>query len=117
VENIFGCSNMSDTLIDVFCDGLLVLPNALSPTSTDSELAWFIPKGKNILTLKIEIFSPWGERVWYTDKLDDTGRPTEYWDGKSRGEDLPQGAYLVKAKATFRSKSPFDKVFYLTLLR
>jgi PKD repeat protein len=117
VENIYGCKNSSTQLVDVLCDGLLVLPNALAPSSNEIEIARFIPKGKNIETLKIEIFSPWGERVWYTDKLDQEGRPTDYWDGKYRDKDLPQGAYLVKVRATFSSKSPLDKMFYLTLLR
>jgi PKD repeat protein len=117
VENIYGCKNNSTQIIDVFCDGLLVLPNALSPSSDDPEIAQFIPKGKNIETLRIEIFSPWGERVWFTDKIDQEGRPTDFWDGKYRDKDLPQGSYLVKARATFSSKLPFDKLFYLTLLR
>ncbi len=117
VENIYGCKNNSTQIIDVFCDGLLVLPNALSPSSDDPEIARFIPKGKNIETLRIEIFSPWGERVWFTDKIDQEGRPTDFWDGKYRDKDLPQGSYLVKARATFSSKLPFDKLFYLTLLR
>ena len=117
VENIYGCKNNSTQIVDVFCDGLLVLPNALSPSSDDPEIARFIPKGKNIETLRIEIFSPWGERVWFTDKIDQEGRPTDFWDGKYRDKDLPQGSYLVKARATFSSKLPFDKLFYLTLLR
>jgi hypothetical protein len=93
------------------------LPNALAPSSSDTSLAWFIPKGKYIEKLKIEIFSPWGERVWFTDKLDEEGSPTEHWDGTYNNQLLPQGAFLVKVNAIFSSKPAFVKTFYITLIR
>jgi PKD repeat protein len=117
VKNIYGCENRSDTIVNVLCIGNIVLPNALAPSNPDKTLAWFIPKGKNIETLNIEIFSTWGERVWHTNNLDREGSPTEYWDGTYNGKDLPQGAYLVKMRATFEFKSPIDKTFYVTLIR
>ena len=117
VENRFGCTNKTDTLININCDGNIVLPNALAPSSSDTSLAWFIPKGKYIEKLKIEIFSPWGERVWFTDKLDKEGSPTEYWDGTYNNQLLPQGAFLVKVNAIFSSKPAFVKTFYITLIR
>jgi gliding motility-associated-like protein len=97
--------------------GNIILPNALAPSNPDKTVAWFIPKGKNIETLNIEIYSTWGERVWHTHNLDREGSPTEYWDGTFNGKDLPQGAYLVKMRATFKFKSPVDKTFYVTLIR
>ena len=117
VENRFGCINKTDTVIKVDCDGNIVLPNALAPSNSDTSLAWFIPKGKYIQKLEIEIFSPWGERVWFTDKLDKNGSPTEHWDGTYNNEPLPQGAFLVKVNATFSAKPAFIKTFYVTLLR
>ncbi len=117
VTNIYGCQNLTDTILDVSCTGNIVLPNALAPSNPDKSLAWFIPKGKNIETLNIEIYSTWGERIWYTNNLDKEGSPTEYWDGTYNGKDLPQGAYLVKMRATFEFKSPVDKTFYITLIR
>jgi PKD repeat protein len=117
VENRFGCTNKTDTIININCDGNIVLPNALAPSSNDTSLAWFIPKGKYIEKLKIEIFSPWGERVWYTDKLDEEGSPTEHWDGTYNNQLLPQGAFLVKVNAIFSSKPAFIKTFYITLIR
>lgn len=117
VTNIYGCENRTDTILDVSCIGNIILPNALAPSNPDKTLAWFIPKGKNIETLNIEIYSTWGERVWHTNNLDREGSPTEYWDGTFNGKDLPQGAYLVKMRATFKFKSPVDKTFYVTLIR
>jgi hypothetical protein len=117
VENRFGCTNKTDTTININCDGNIVLPNALAPSSSDTSLAWFIPKGKYIEKLKIEIFSPWGERVWFTDKLDEEGSPTEHWDGTYNNQLLPQGAFLVKVNAIFSSKPAFVKTFYITLIR
>lgn len=87
-------------IINVDFLGSLFIPNAFSPDAGTIETMYFIPKGVGIQEYLIEIFSPYGEKVWSSTKLDN-GQPAEKWDGTLNGKPLPQGAYVWKAYALF----------------
>ncbi|MFM9026728.1 MAG: gliding motility-associated C-terminal domain-containing protein, partial [Bacteroidota bacterium] len=80
--------------------GSLFIPNAFSPGLGDDETGYFIPKGVGLREFLVEIFSPYGERVWWSDKLVD-GQPVEKWDGTHNRKDVPQGAYVWQIRAIF----------------
>lgn len=75
-------------------------PNALSPEYGNNGTDVFKPVGLGIADYQISIYSPWGEKVWYSDKLIDNS-PAEAWNGKYKGEFVPQGAYSWSASITF----------------
>lgn len=75
-------------------------PNALSPEYGYDGTEAFKPVGLGIEKYEISIFSPWGEKVWYSDQVIDFS-PAESWDGRYKGEIVPQGAYSWIANVTY----------------
>ncbi len=99
--NIFGCK--ADTIKTVdppLLKGLFV-PNAFSPEAGLGEVRLFKPKGAGLKEYKIRVFSPYGQLVWESDKLEE-GQPAEAWDGTMNGQLLPQDVYVWKAYGLFR---------------
>lgn len=77
-------------------------PNALAPESGNPNIQVFKPVGIGLKEYEIQIISPWGERVWFSNELlEDT--PADSWNGRKYniGDLLPQGAYIWQAKITF----------------
>lgn len=102
--NSFSCS---DTLIkEIEPEWITTFhaPNALAPESGNPEVQIFKPVGIGIKEYEIQIISPWGMRVWYSNKLL-VDAPEESWNGRKNniGAVLPQGAYIWQAKITFAS--------------
>ncbi|MGB4841264.1 MAG: PKD domain-containing protein [Saprospiraceae bacterium] len=77
-------------------------PTALSPEYGEGDVKVFKPVGEGLLKYEISIFSPWGEKVWQSDKLYENA-PSESWDGTYKGSIVPQGAYSWMADITFLS--------------
>lgn len=78
-------------------------PNAISPEYGESKVRLFLPTGLGLKTYNIAIYSPWGVKVWQSEKIDDYGSPSEAWDGTYRNEIVPQGAYTWRAKLEYVS--------------
>jgi len=102
--NSFTCS---DTIIkDIEPEWITTFhtPNALAPESGNPEVQIFKPVGIGLKEYEIQIISPWGERVWFSNKLLNDA-PEESWNGRKNntGTLLPQGAYIWQAKITFIS--------------
>ena len=62
----------------------------------------FKPQGYNLASYELWIFDQWGNVVWYTNKIDAEGRPTEAWDGTCNGIPLKSDTYIWKAHITFK---------------
>jgi gliding motility-associated-like protein len=95
-----GC--VDDTLMIIPHDLIkgLHIPNAFSPLDGIGETTIFMPKGIGLKEYQIQIFSPYGQLLWESTKLQD-GEPLEGWDGKLNGELLPQDVYVWKVNAIF----------------
>ena len=83
----------------------LFIPNALYPSSSNLEVARFIPKGTGMRTYKIEIFDLFGNVIWESSDLDDEGQPTGYWDGTFKGVNVEPDVYVWKVEAQFKDDS------------
>lgn len=79
----------------------LYVPNAFAPNSPANEVSVFKPKGMHLSTYKIWVFDKWGNIVWYSNKLTDSGFPEEAWNGKYNSKLLPAGSYIWKIEAEF----------------
>jgi len=111
---VFNDQNCPDTIIKaILIDYLssLFIPNAFSPDAGTEETQYFIPKGAGISQYQIEVFSPYGEKVWASDELTN-GHPSEKWDGTFNNIELPQGAYVWKANAIFQSGKIWNGMSY-----
>lgn len=75
-------------------------PNAMTPGYGEEGTRIFKPVGIGIEEYEISIYSPWGELVWYSTALENH-RPSGFWDGTHRGQDVPQGAYAWIARMRF----------------
>lgn len=80
----------------------LFIPNAFSPENPKTEVQLLKPIGINLEEYLFEVYDRWGNLLWWTDKLDDAGRPTEGWDGKYKDNLMPEGAYPWRATGVFR---------------
>jgi len=102
ITNAANCVNVLEeevTILDV--PGYLFIPNAFEPENPNQDLKIFKIKASGLATYQLKIFNKWGQLLWQTNLLSDDGVPLEYWDGKLKGEILPQGAYYWKAEATY----------------
>ena len=86
----------------------LHIPNAMYPGHNSFEVANFIPKGVGLKAYQIWVYDAWGNLMWYSDKIDADGRPTEYWDGTFEGKILPQDAYVWKVEAIFTDETSWQ---------
>jgi PKD repeat protein len=105
VTNDLGCTDTAVVDFKPLDFGGLVIPNAFMPNSITRGLhTVFQPVGVGLDEYLIEVFSPWGDRVWWSNVLEN-GQPTEYWDGidKTTGQELPAGAYLWKVEASLQN--------------
>ncbi len=106
VFNDLGCWDSTSVNFKPADFGGLVVPNAIMPNSRTRGLhTVFQPVGVGLDSYLIEVFSPGGDRVWWSDVLVN-GSPTEFWDGRdAAGKELPAGAYLWKVEARLQSLS------------
>jgi PKD repeat protein len=92
----FGLATCHDTITKPILPEWITTfyaPNAMAPEYGPGEVQFFVPKGLGIQDLQLTIYSPYGEQVWFSDKIEN-GSPTEFWDGYYRGNIVPQGAYM-----------------------
>lgn len=101
-ENSFGCTDTIEKRILVEFLGELFMPNAFTPDIGTGETSIFKPKGFGLRSYKIEIYSTYGELLWQSSALEN-GMPSEGWDGKFKGQPLPQDVYVWKITAVFQN--------------
>lgn len=98
--NYFGCTDTAFLEHDVLIKGLY-FPNTFIPHSQNGQVNRFRGIGMGLQEYKLEIFDQYGNKIWETRALED-GRPSEGWDGcNAKGERMPQGIYIWRAKAIF----------------
>jgi PKD repeat protein len=103
--NEYGCTDsITQEVIVEYFKGLHI-PNAMYPGHNTFEVANFIPKGVGLKAYQIWVYDAWGNLMWYSDKIDADGRPTEYWDGTFDGKILPQDVYVWKVEAIFTDET------------
>ncbi len=100
-SNEFGCQD--DTLVSLTPDWIkgLFIPNGFSPEQGIGDVRLFKPAGIGLKEYKIQVFSPYGQILWESNKLTDEGKPAEAWDGTYQGKMLPQDVYVWKAWGMF----------------
>lgn len=105
--NIHDCPDTAFLKYEFIFKGLYI-PNAFSPTSDIPEVRKFEPTGYNLKTLKIEVFSMWGNLVWSSSSITSDGEPRESWNGIYEDEPAPPGTYIWKATATFKDNTTWQ---------
>lgn len=99
--NDFKCYDTTDLKYRMMFKGLYI-PNGFAPVASSSLPGLFKPAGINLEKFKIEVFDNWGHLLWQSTALDESGVPSETWDGTVDGKLMPQDTYLWKVEAVFR---------------
>jgi PKD repeat protein len=113
---IFTCTDTTSREINPETIATFFAPNAFSPEYGPEEVRVFKPVGLGIKDYQISVYSPWGQLVWQSDRLEDA-QPAEAWDGTFKGELLPQGAYVWMAVMEFEDGSKRTVKGTVTILR
>jgi gliding motility-associated-like protein len=114
VKNKFGCSDTIIQVINVAEDHSLYVPNAFTP-NYDGKHDVF--RGVGIMTgatnFKFQIWNRWGERVFYTDDID------QGWNGNhlNTGSASPEGVYITLISYKDPRGVPVEIKGFVTLLR
>ena len=95
-----GCTDTTMVAFEPEIMYELFFPNALSPESGIGDVRVFKPAGIGLQDWTLEIFSPWGQRVYVSEEMEED-QPAAAWDGSYEGKILPQGAYSYKASVEF----------------
>lgn len=106
-KNAEGCADTICTPIKMM-GHLLDVPNAFAPEMTGAGAAmYFLPAGHNMINYHLYIFDEWGNIIFESTSLDESGIPNEPWDGTHsvHGTELPMGAYVWKIEAKFNDGS------------
>jgi len=99
-DTISMCTDTAKYLLDVkYFEGLYI-PNAFAPSTEFGDASKFLPKGKHLIEYNIQVYNISGKLMWMSNLLED-GQPLEFWDGKFKNVDMPQGIYIWKVYAKF----------------
>ncbi|MCX6246079.1 MAG: PKD domain-containing protein [Bacteroidetes bacterium] len=106
----WAANNCSDTtFLDYeFMFHNLFVPNAFSPENVLPSVRLFKPVGINLAVYHILVLDTWGHVLWESSALDAQGRPTEGWDGYSKGTLMAEDVYVWKISATFKDGTVWE---------
>lgn len=108
VTSIDGCKLTK--WVEIKFDGILHVPNAFTPNG-DGDNDIFYAYGKDIAEFEMMIFDRWGEKLFFTDNLD------EGWDGTYKGDLAKTETYVWKIKYKDVLGNPGELIGTVTLLR
>lgn len=90
----------------------LYIPNTFSPNNDGNNDFFQVYSGCEIANFDLEIYDRWGNRLFRTTDIQ------QYWDGKTDGQDLQNGVYLVKVDYQLEQQNRKEtKVETLTILK
>jgi gliding motility-associated-like protein len=87
VRNVEGCADTSERTLRMEANYRLFLPNSFTPNG-DGLNDVYIPYAKGIISMRFAIYNRWGQLLFEGD--DKNG-----WDGRYRGQVVPEGVYVV----------------------
>ena len=87
VMDIYGCVGMDTVMLREICPTRIYAPTAFSPND-DGRNDSFKIYGGDFLTMRLTIFSRWGELLF------ESTDPEEAWDGTFKGKGMPEGIYV-----------------------
>jgi Ca-activated chloride channel homolog len=75
-------------------------PNAPNPFNAGTMIPYYLPAGRGLTSVRLEIYSITGQRLWAADPGAILGSGSVYWDGRdSAGRPAATGVYLVRLVA------------------
>ena len=121
-NNAWGCSTtyVLPEAVVAEAGGLMVFPNAFTPSSTGSNGGYYDPNGYDndvfrpmhvgVETYELMVFTKWGEMIFFSNDVN-VG-----WDGYIRGRLAATDVYAWKASATLSNGEKVQRIGNVTLL-
>jgi len=106
------CFGITTQTLDIKFHGNLFVPNAFMPAGADPALRKFYVKGQGMKTWHMQVFNNWGQLLWESTALDNTGAPTEGWDGTYKGKVCEQGVYIWQISGTLLNGEAWKGMSY-----
>lgn len=114
VVNKFGCRDSIIHPVETIPFWTFYIPNAFTPNS-DGHNEGFRGKGMNIHSYNLWIFDRWGNRIFYSDNLDESWNGTV--QGQNSGEIVQQDVYVWKVKFKDVFNKTHDRVGTVTVVK
>ncbi|MBR1769966.1 MAG: gliding motility-associated C-terminal domain-containing protein [Bacteroidales bacterium] len=92
LESQYGCDSTVTLKLEVDQPAKLFIPNAFTPREQYNNCFRVYPQLDNMQVLTFKVFSRTGTLIWETKDINDC------WDGKYKGQFVPQGAYIYKVE-------------------
>lgn len=110
VTTEYGCEDslISSESVAIKTIKGLFIPTAFAPVQADEGVNRFKPVGVGLHRYKIQVYDFRGTCVWSSTKLENGGRPAEWWDGTFNGAPVQSGNYLWKASGIFIDGSVWE---------
>ena len=110
VQDSNGCIASDSVFIEVLFDKSIYIPNTFSPNGDNNNDIFFV-YGKGIAEIELEIYSRWGEKMFYSNDI------KVGWNGTFKNQELNPSVfiYLVKVKYLNNEEESFKG--NVTLLR
>jgi|GEM_PF-1126925 len=108
--NQYGCSDTSNSILDVRLPEDLYVPNAFTPNG-DAINDYFSIAERNITDLRVYIYNRWGQQVYKSDQVDFK------WDGNFNGEPVKTDVYVYVIKASGFHGKGYDLRGTVTVVR
>jgi PKD repeat protein len=114
----FSCSDTTARVVRPEGLGRFYVPTALSPDSGTPEVRLWGAKGNDVSAYTLEVFSPYGQRIFFTDEVED-GQPAGRWDGMLPDGETPAmlGTYTWRARVSFVDGTTDNQLGTVTLIR
>jgi len=110
VENDKGCKDTAMVSLCVLDEMLFFVPDIFSPNSDGSNDVLYV-RTRNVQAMTFIIYNRWGEKVF------ESNRPQDGWDGDFRGKPSPSGAYAYWLSLTFYGGQEENRKGTITLVR
>ncbi len=114
VMNQYGCRDSISHPIEPLPFWTFYIPNAFTPNS-DGNNEGFRGKGLNIHSYNLWIFDRWGNRIFYSDNLEESWNGTV--QGKSSAEIVQQDVYVWKVKFKDVFNKSHERVGTVTIVK
>lgn len=109
-----GCSTVDSVHVDVkyidCSEANIFVANAFTPNN-DGKNDVIKVEGDNISEMDFRIYNRWGENVFHSTSISD------YWDGKYRDKDCPNGVYYYRLEVKCLGGKTFFTSGDITLIR
>lgn len=111
-----GCKYSTQAYVPFECDhpeDLIYVFNGFTPNSDGTNDTWTVSGIEILKSYKLQVFSRWGQKVFYTEDYDNNNG----WDGMNHGAPLPEATYFYILEGVAWNDVKIEKHGSVTIVR